>query len=64
MSFSRLTEEREQRIAARWTRARQNWRVLRYVFVLFGLAIFGVALYFSGEAAGLLSCYSSARKTH
>lgn len=62
MSFSRLTEEQEERIAARWTRARRNWRAFRFVLAAFALAAFSVSLYYAGEAAGLLACYSSARK--
>lgn len=60
MSFARLTEEQEERIAARWTRARANWRILRYILALFALAILGVAIYFSGELAGLDYCNRAA----
>lgn len=62
MSFRRLSEEEEERIAARWIRVKRKWRIIgRLLFVAF-LAIAGLILYYAGEGAGALTCYGAAAR--
>jgi hypothetical protein len=58
MSFRRLSEEEEDRIAARWQRARRNWRFLKWLALAFLLPLAISFIYYAGEYAGVRQCLS------
>lgn len=63
MSFHKLTEEEEERIAARWRRARANWRFLRLILAAILAAFLLASIYFAGEGAGFVAGYQAANRT-
>lgn len=62
MTFRRLSEEEEERIAARWIRVKRKWRLIGKLLFLLFLALAGSILYIAGEGAGALSCYTFKRE--